>query len=168
MRRLLLALSLALAFGLFTLATHVSAADSSGTYGGFIKCTIYPDDGTKFKTGKVDLIVLVNQEETLEPVSNLNMSFNFFESGRANGTQFDDANNPSAKGWVGAVSCNNNDDSTTLNFVANAKLTKADKQNGKAQLKGTASFTDEGANGTCKWKVTRSSIEPPIVPSCDE
>jgi hypothetical protein len=165
-RRSLLGLGLGLAFGLCAFNTNVFAADSSGTYSGFIKCTIYADDGTKSKTGRQDLIVLVNQEQTVEPVSNLNINFNFQTWGTANGTQFDDANNPSAKASVGAVSCHNNGDSSTLNFVANATLKGADKSNGKAKLKGTASYTDVGENGTCKWKVTRTSVQPPDVPPC--
>ena len=87
---------------------------------------------------------------------------------RSNGTQFDDASNPDGKASVGAVSCNNNPDSTTLNFVANATLKKADASSGKAKLKGTASFTDVGRNGFCKFNVERTTISPPLVPTCDE
>lgn len=164
----LVALSLALAFGLSVLATHVSAADSNGTYEGSMKCTIYRDDGTKFKTGKVDLIVLVNQGPSVDGISNLNMMFNFFDDGRSDGTQIDDASDPAGKASVGAVSCNNNDSADTFNFVTSATLKKADASSGKAKLKGNAAFTDGEETGTCKWKATRTTIEPPIVPSCNE
>ena len=80
MKRSLLALSLGLAFGLCAFNTSVFAADSSGTYSGSIKCTVYADDGTKFKTGRQDLIVLVKQEETVELVSNLNINFNLLSA----------------------------------------------------------------------------------------
>jgi hypothetical protein len=164
----LVALSLALAFGLSVLATHVSAADSTGTYRGSIKCTIYRNDGTRFKTGKRSLTVLVSQEATVDPVSNLNMDFDFFDITLADGTQFDNDSDPAGKAAVGAVSCNNDDDSGTFNFVANASLKKADASNGKAKLKGTLTFTDPDENGTCKWKVERTSTSDPEVISCSE
>jgi hypothetical protein len=167
MKKSLVALSLALTFGLSVLTTNVLAADSTGTFEGWIKCIIYPDDGAKIKTGRQDLIVLVNQGLVDDDgTSNLNMNFNFFASGRANGTQFDNASNLSAKGFVGAVSCNNNGDAFTHEFVANATLKKADQQN--AELKGTAAFTEDDRHGTCKWKVTRTSIPPPVVLACGE
>lgn len=168
MEKSLVVSGLALIFGLSVLATHVSAADSNGTYRGSIKCTIYRDDGVKFKTGKQSLTVLVDQEETTEPVSNLRMDFDYFGTTLADGTQFDDASNSAGKGSVGAVSCNNNDDAGTLNIVANATLKKADASSGKAKLKGTLAFTDIGENGTCKWKVERTSTNAPLLPSCSD
>lgn len=147
------------------LATNAYAAESTGTYEGFIKCTVYNDAGAKIKTGKEDLIVLVNQDEVLEPVSNLRIMFNFSEGGLADGTQFDDASSPSGQASVGAVSCANNGNAFTKEFVANAELSKADQSN--AKLKGTVSYTKLDEHAMCKWKVKRTTIEPPLIEPCE-
>jgi len=169
MKNSLVTLSLALAFGLSVLTTNVSAADSSGTYDGWINCKIFTNAGAKIKTGQVDVTVMVEQGPIAPSgTSNLNMSFDFFDVALGNGTQFDDSSSPLAKGFVGAVSCENDGEALTLEVVANAKLTNADKSDGKAKLKGTAAFTELDRHGTCKWKVVRSNTDIPDVPACDE
>ena len=161
MKTSLLVLGLSLAFVLSAVTTSLYAADSTGTYQGFIKCTVYTNSGSKIKTGKQDLLVLVNQGEV---ESNLRMMFNFSEGGLANGTQFDDASAPESKASVGAVSCANNGDAFTKEFVVNAELSKADQSG--AKLKGTASYTKADEHAMCKWKVKRSTIDPPFIEPC--
>lgn len=163
MKTSLLAFGLSLAFVVSVLTTSLYAAESTGTYQGFIKCKVYTNDGTKIKTGKQDLIVLVNQGEVSE--SNLRIMFNFSEGGLANGTQFDDASSPESKASVGAVSCANNGDAFSKEFVVNAELSKADQSG--AKLKGTASYTKVDEHAMCKWKVKRSTIDPPFIEPCE-
>jgi hypothetical protein len=168
MKTSLPAFGLPLVFFVAIFAANSYGAESTGTYQGFIKCTVYNDAGSKIKTGKQNLILQVEQQETLEPVSKLRMMFNFSEEGIADGTQFDDAANPSGKASVGAVSCANNGDAFTKEFVANAELKKADAENETAaKLKGTLSYTKLDEHAMCKWKVKRSGIEPGNIPLCE-
>ena len=164
------ACGLALLFGVFVLGSSLYAAESSGIYQGKIKCKGFTNAGTKFNTGNQPLTVAVDQEDTLEPVSNLDMRFetSIFPVELANGTQFDDASNPSSRGKVGVVSCDNNPSARTFNLViADTTLSRADASNGKAKLKGTASFTDDNRNGQCKWNVERvPELGSPDVPGC--
>jgi hypothetical protein len=45
-------------------------------------------------------------------------------------------------------------------------LQGADNNNGGAKLKGTASYTKVDEHAMCKWKVKRTTIEPPFVDPC--
>ena len=162
--------AIGLLVGLSMLATSTWAVDvgtETNNYAGTIKCTVYADDGSKTKT-KSDLSVTITQFPVDSTgVSNLNVLLEaasiFGEEGLSNAVLFDDANKPDKKGAGGGVLCVNDGDANDLNAVFNFNV-----KNSGQKIKGTASFTAEGENGTCKWNVKLTTVSKEAVVSCPD